>query len=106
MKKKTLKRTLWIAGLALVLLLPLTVIPGINYELEGPWSTLLVKSSEAYNNSFTFSSPVGVVGYSWWPDWTSDSYIRPEGLSLSTTMLYFRAGSFEVFAHLHLPQTR
>lgn len=100
MKEKAFKRLAWAAGLTFALLLPLTVLPGLNYEVEGPWGTLFVKVSEGYNNSFTFSSPMHVMGYSWWPAWSSVSYLEPEGLSVSKTMLYFRVGSLVVFAGL------
>lgn len=49
MKKKTLKP--WIAGLALVVMLPLTVFPGLEYGFEGSGATRFKKVSKGFDNT-------------------------------------------------------
>jgi hypothetical protein len=96
MKKKTYKRILWIAGLSLVLLLPLTVLPGLSYALDGPWGTAIEKTSRGFNNEFKIFSRRGLFSCYWNPGVESPGYWDDEGFSSTNGYYYFRLRSFEL----------
>jgi hypothetical protein len=90
MKKKTLKWTLWIAGSTFLLLLPLTVIPGLEYKVEGPWGSYLEKTSKPKKlHTFIIRLPRHWVGYVWTcKEW--EYVLEPMGFSSKNEAIHFR----------------
>jgi hypothetical protein len=96
MKPKTLKRTLWIAALALALLMTLAVLPGLSYEVKGPWESGIKKQSQTDSHQFWLRLPIGQVYYCYWREAGFRSFIGPEGVSLTDGQFNFRFRDIEV----------
>ncbi len=103
MKQKTLKRTLWIAALTLAMLMTLTVLPGLSYEVEGPWGSGIRKSSESGCHQFWLRLPMGQWYYSYLLGADPPQFGGPEGISLWDGTFYFRFRTFEVYVQPQRP---
>jgi hypothetical protein len=105
MKKKTVKRTLWIVALALAVLLALTVPSELSYEIEGPWGTSVVKnpvglrqiSMGAVSQYFRVEVPHLAVGYMVNPEGSFWGNPGPNGFSWKGSSIDFRFRSYLLY---------
>jgi hypothetical protein len=99
MKKGFLKRYSWFALPILGIVAAVTVVPGIEYQIDLPFGVGLEKrSGGTLYNSFRVHFPAHTVKYEWAPGTADDACWGPEGFSSTPGRLYFRLRSFEVAA--------
>jgi hypothetical protein len=92
MKKPTRKQVCWTAGLTIVLLFALMVIPGLEYELKGPWGTSIEKRSYDTTRYFRVQLPYLRIGY----NVTHEEYLEcipyPQGFTSNEGNYYYQWG--------------
>lgn len=97
--KKNPKWMWWSAGLGLALVLPLTVLPGLSYQVEGPWGAAIHKNSPGDGcNALTIRIPNHSAGYMLlFGERARYGFWGPEGFNQRNGGAYFRFHGFVVF---------
>jgi hypothetical protein len=98
MQTKTLHRLAWAAGLSFALLLTLTMVPGLNHEVKGPWGSGMVMGSKQSGDYFMLRCPPFTMGYSAVPQKDLKWLPNRQGFTRDQRGIYYQWGRCQFIA--------